>query len=854
MSDLPGMQNLEHSCKKQSIDDIIDHMTADLQSYEGQYILLGSPSNTQHVWNGQVGQQMSQLSNPVFIQQPFDIQDRKGNDFSAQHGLFYSSPSNVRDGPREMIGMVDVGGGNFVNVVFNPTNPSNQIHQYLPSQNIYHPDQNIGYIHYQNQTMSTSLIQPQHCQIQSSSNHKDYGLFNNTEQSNQKNHQLIENLVGNWLPNQSGTYSPFGNTIHQSELKESSGITSTLANQNIPGRKPRIVAQVRPMRPSYSDVLTKSAPLFPSTHGSIKPVTGNNITNKSDSRKQNGIVKNNKNNVLGNPPVKILNSANLKRQLSSGGEGGHVNRGVRRWISLDDLTPSTDNDQLFVDYETFNDEIINSGSEYGMPSSNINTNSKKEKKMKKKSVKQNGNIPDLVTEDKFEALNNHKFSGSNKGSNKRPLNINNNLQQSPSEKNIVKNPGRNSKPQEDGKKGGSSNNVNNGGNRGEDRMPSVSRVGKGNGGSSSSSGGKKSQRSTKKRDQIWFSVLCKRWQKHVSYYAIVFLAWFIDLVWDVSAMSVRLLFYLCAVSGETSIDWLTWLKEKVNSLVRFICGDSWFRRSSPPPQKSPELSMPSGLTNNISLPATGDEAMKRLLACKGKDPYSILGVTSHCSDDDIKKYYKRQAVLVHPDKNSQPGAEEAFKILVHAFELIGEPERRNAYDRCIAETHQVEQAWTELSELLTQLHHKMEYAANTIRCTNCGKRHKRTVMQRPIYAARFCAQCKIHHSAREGDIWAESCYLGFMWRFYACMEGAVYDISEWAGCQADNLKHLKANSHVVQYRIVLGKQSANYKNKDNISEPNLEEFLNNLYAQSGSSNGNNVNDNFNKRRKSKKKK
>lgn len=65
--------------------------------------------------------------------------------------------------------------------------------------------------------------------------------------------------------------------------------------------------------------------------------------------------------------------------------------------------------------------------------------------------------------------------------------------------------------------------------------------------------------------------------------------------------------------------------------------------------------------------------MKRLLACKGKDPYSILGVTQECTDEDIKKYYKRQAILVHPDKNKQPGAEEAFKILAHAFEIIGEP-------------------------------------------------------------------------------------------------------------------------------------------------------------------------------------
>jgi len=35
--------------------------------------------------------------------------------------------------------------------------------------------------------------------------------------------------------------------------------------------------------------------------------------------------------------------------------------------------------------------------------------------------------------------------------------------------------------------------------------------------------------------------------------------------------------------------------------------------------------LPGGLKHNLPLPATGDEAMKRLLACKGKDPYSILG-------------------------------------------------------------------------------------------------------------------------------------------------------------------------------------------------------------------------------------
>lgn len=47
-------------------------------------------------------------------------------------------------------------------------------------------------------------------------------------------------------------------------------------------------------------------------------------------------------------------------------------------------------------------------------------------------------------------------------------------------------------------------------------------------------------------------------------------------------------------------------------------------------------------------------------------------------------------------------------------------------------------------------------------------------------------------------------FMLFMFPWY--FSGAVYDITEWAGCQRKNLKHLRPNSHNVQYRIVLGKQ------------------------------------------------
>ena len=51
------------------------------------------------------------------------------------------------------------------------------------------------------------------------------------------------------------------------------------------------------------------------------------------------------------------------------------------------------------------------------------------------------------------------------------------------------------------------------------------------------------------------------------------------------------------------------------------------------------------------------------------------------------------------------------------------------------------------------------------------------------------------------------------------MDGAVYEISEWAACQAPNLKQLKANTHTVQYRIVAGKKKQRDNRKDHHDFP-----------------------------------
>uniref|UniRef100_A0A3P9D9H4 DnaJ (Hsp40) homolog, subfamily C, member 14 n=2 Tax=Maylandia zebra TaxID=106582 RepID=A0A3P9D9H4_9CICH len=226
---------------------------------------------------------------------------------------------------------------------------------------------------------------------------------------------------------------------------------------------------------------------------------------------------------------------------------------------------------------------------------------------------------------------------------------------------------------------------------------------------------------------------------------------------------------------------------------------SLFRRDGHVPPSAP------GSPGRAGRAQPGQE-LERLLALvevpeDELDPFTVLGVEVHATDTELKKAYRQLAVQVHPDKNKHPRAGEAFKVLRAAWDIVSNPETRREYEL-------KRMAATELSksmnEFLTKLQDDLKEAMNTMMCTKCEGKHKRFEMDREPAEARFCAECNRCHSAEEGDLWAESSMLGLRITYFACMDGKVYDITEWAGCQRIGIS---PDTHRVPYHISFGSKN-----------------------------------------------
>ena len=62
------------------------------------------------------------------------------------------------------------------------------------------------------------------------------------------------------------------------------------------------------------------------------------------------------------------------------------------------------------------------------------------------------------------------------------------------------------------------------------------------------------------------------------------------------------------------------------------------------------------------------------------DHYAALGVTSSATLAEIKKAFRQQASIHHPDKNTSPDAPARFRAVQTAYEVLSDDDKRQAYD------------------------------------------------------------------------------------------------------------------------------------------------------------------------------
>lgn len=338
---------MAESTKKTSsgaVDQIIDNMTSDIQNADGQFIQLGftPPATPAEPWN---------LQNKL----PYVSQYHLNGMHNQEPHLFSPVDQFNQQLPYDYVPQP----GLYNTEMYENRNSNDMKQHYF---DMYHQNKSeaayMNKYHLFTQDNIRPMNPPGHSFM--GSHHDDAILSNNANSLNSQcpapnRNCLIENLVGNWAPNINGTYTPFGsvpvythNCLNNAEVNHTMDFPERTNEEvhfqfNRDNKKPRIVAEVKPMRPSYSDVLLKSVPQ-------------NVVKSSKNEVKESKIKKEAKKNTKSEKLQKLNNSLNRniindaketsadKSTHSSKNQDSKLNKDIkpnqlnRKWSSLDNVT------------------------------------------------------------------------------------------------------------------------------------------------------------------------------------------------------------------------------------------------------------------------------------------------------------------------------------------------------------------------------------------------------------------------------------------------------------------------------------------------------------------------------------
>lgn len=107
-------------------------------------------------------------------------------------------------------------------------------------------------------------------------------------------------------------------------------------------------------------------------------------------------------------------------------------------------------------------------------------------------------------------------------------------------------------------------------------------------------------------------------------------------------------------------------------------------KPAPKPRPTPAPAAPARSAAEPAVetrPFTEEQAALCKKINRTKDFYELLGVEKGCESGAITSAYRKLAVKLHPDKNSAPGATDAFKKVKTAYECLNDDQKRAHYDR-----------------------------------------------------------------------------------------------------------------------------------------------------------------------------